>query len=78
MRRKPMMLGEYASVQGPRVGDWYAAVAGALKRLPRIKAVMQWGSATSSKCDFRLTDSAAALKGFKQSSHSQYILGAKH
>jgi hypothetical protein len=73
-----MMLGEYASTPGPRVGIWYSNVAAALKRLPRIKAVMQWGSATSSRCDFRLSDSAAAMQGFRKSSLSPYVLGTKH
>jgi hypothetical protein len=75
MRKKPIMLGEYASAPGPAVGSWYANVAGALRRLPRIKAAMQWSSATSPTCDFRLTDSTAALAGFAKSSHAPYITG---
>jgi hypothetical protein len=77
MARKPIMLGEYASALGAQVGVWYAAVAPALKRLPRIKAVMQWNSGTSSQCDFRLTDSALALAGFTASSNSAYITGVR-
>ncbi|HTW19122.1 MAG TPA: glycosyl hydrolase [Mycobacteriales bacterium] len=76
MRHKPLLLGEYASAIGPKVGAWYAHVATALHHLPRIKALMQWSSATSSTCDFRLTDSAAALAGFGVSSNSRYVLGA--
>jgi beta-mannanase len=76
MRNKPIMLGEYASAPGPSVGSWYAHVARALKHLPRIKAVIQWSSAVSG-CDFRLTDSAAAMAGFAKSSVARYITGAK-
>ncbi len=77
MSKKPLFLGEYATVLGSRAGAWYSHVAKALKHLPRIKAVMQWSSATSSRCDFRLSDSASALAGFKKSGDSNYILG-KH
>jgi Glycosyl hydrolase family 26 len=76
MKNKPIMLGEYGSVSGPAVGAWYAEVPQALRQLPRIKAVIQWSSATSSVCDFRLTDSAAALAGFTAASHSPYVTGA--
>jgi hypothetical protein len=76
MKNKPIMLGEYASAPGAQVGAWYAGVAGALKRLPHIKAVMQWSS-TSDGCDFRLQDSAAALAGFAVSSTSAYVLGLR-
>jgi hypothetical protein len=74
MKQKPIMLGEYASAPGPKIGSWYAGVASALKRLPRIKAVMQWSS-TSAGCDFRLVDSAPALAGFTASSNARYIIG---
>lgn len=77
MRRKPIMLGEYASAPGSAIGQWYAAVAPTLKRMPKIKAVMQWSWMTSSVCDFRLTQSSQALAGFTKSSNSPYILGVK-
>jgi beta-mannanase len=76
MRDKPILLNEYASATGPAVGRWYAGVARTLQRLPKIKAVMQWSSAMPT-CDFRLTDSAAALAGFAKSSNAPYITGAK-
>jgi Glycosyl hydrolase family 26 len=75
MKQKPIMLAEYASAAGPAIGAWYAAVAPALKRLPRIKAVMQWSWMTSSTCDFRLSSYSAALPGFILSSHARNILG---
>jgi Glycosyl hydrolase family 26 len=78
MKHKPLSLGEYASTLGPHTGSWYAHVARALKHLRRIKAVMQWSSGTSPSCDFRLTDSVAALRGFAKSSNAPYITGVKH
>jgi Glycosyl hydrolase family 26 len=75
MRNKPFMLGEYASAHGPLVQSWYAGVASALSRLPQIKAVMQFDNSPSAGCSFNLNSSAAALAGFKASSHSAYILG---
>jgi hypothetical protein len=78
MKNKPIMLGEYGSDPGPQIGSWYAGVPKALKRLPRIKAVMQWSSQTSAVCNFRLTDSAAAMKGFATASRSPYIMGLRH
>jgi hypothetical protein len=76
MRNKPIMLGEYASAPGASVGSWYAHVARALRYLPKIKAVIQWSSSVSSPpCDFRLTDSAAALAGFAKSANAPYITG---
>jgi hypothetical protein len=77
MKNKPIMLGEYGSGAGPRVRNWYAGVAAALKRLPRIKAVMQWDVDESPACDFRLTDSPAALAGFTFSAKSRYITGPR-
>lgn len=76
MKHKPIMLGEYASAPGPSIKSWYAGVAPALKRMPRIKAVMQWSS-TSAGCDFRLADSGSALAGFRASSNSAYVIGAR-
>jgi hypothetical protein len=75
MRHKPMMLAEYASAEGPAQGRWYAHVARALRQLPRIKAVMEFGSQGAPGCDFRLGDSPAALRGFAKSGHSRYVTG---
>jgi hypothetical protein len=76
MKNKPIMLAEYASAPGAAIGSWYAGVAAALKRLPRIKAAIQF-SATGETggCDFKLGDSAPALAGFKLSSNAPYITG---
>jgi Glycosyl hydrolase family 26 len=75
IRDKPILLGEYASLAGSRVESWYASISRTLRRLPRIKAVMQWSARASSVCDFRLTNSARAMRGFRAASHSRYILG---
>lgn len=75
MRKKPIMFGEYGSAPGPGVQAWYAGVAHALRRLPRVKAVMEFSTYGSSNCDFRLTDSTAALAGFTKSANSPYITG---
>jgi hypothetical protein len=77
IRRKPVMLGEYASAFGPSVGHWYASIASTLRRLPRIKAVMQWSARVSNACDYVLTSNSAALRGFRASSHSAYVLGRR-
>lgn len=77
MSHKPIILGEYGSAAGQHVGSWYARVAATLRHLPRIKAVMQWSDATSPACDFKLTDSSAALAGFKVSSNARYVTGAR-
>ena len=78
MRSKPLMLGEYGSNVGPKVGKWYASVAGALKRLPRIKAVMQFSADPGGyRCDFILAHNASSMAGFRSSSHAPYVLGTR-
>ncbi|MBV9871213.1 MAG: hypothetical protein JO214_11375 [Frankiaceae bacterium] len=76
MRHKPLILAEYGSAQGPKVGRWYAGVGPTLRQLPRIKAALQF-SATSSgpKCTLTLGASRAALDGFSRSGRSSYVLG---
>ncbi len=74
MRHKPIMLGEYASAPGPTIETWYAGIAGTLRRMPRIKAVMEFDHETSS-CDFRIEADPAALAGFTASSTAPYVLG---
>lgn len=77
MAGKPIMLGEYGSVQEPtnttRAGEWYGGVADALKGLPSIKAVVQWNSSTSTKCDFRVTQATNLLNGFVASAKDPYV-----
>jgi hypothetical protein len=74
---KPIMLGEYGSIQDSsnpqRAGDWYAGVTDALKGLPDIKAVVQWNSSTSTKCDFRVTQASNLLEGFVSSGKDPYV-----
>lgn len=79
MADKPILLGEYGSVPDPdnvgRIKDWYGGVPAALKRLPHIKAVIQWNSQTSTICDFRVTGSPAALSGFRSAANAPYVTG---
>jgi glycosyl hydrolase family 26 len=76
MRRKPIMVGEYGSAPGAKIGAWYADVPSALRRMPDIKAVLQWDSRGSpTLCDFRLSDSPAAMAGFKVASLAPYVVG---
>jgi hypothetical protein len=75
MRHKPMMLAEYATLLGTRAHRWYDDVPHALRRLPRIKAVIEWNQKDTNGCDFAVTDSASALAGFRAASHSPYVLG---
>jgi hypothetical protein len=77
MKHKPIMLGEYATAPGTNADSWYAHVAPALRRLPRIKAVMQWSS-VSAGCNFRINQSTATLAGFKVSSNAPYVIGLRH
>jgi Glycosyl hydrolase family 26 len=76
-RNKPFMLAEYGSVtkdgDSNALGMWYGAMAGTLANFPNLKAVVQFDSATSSACDFRVTTSASALAGFARSALSPYV-----
>jgi len=76
MSAKPIMLTEYASAPGASIGAWYAAVAPALQQLPRIKALIQWNAMASATCDYRLTNSASAVAGFKTSANAPSVTGA--
>jgi hypothetical protein len=76
MRHKPLFLAEYASAQGPRIKQWYADVALALRRLPRIMAAMQFSAPSPEPpCTVTLEASRAALAGFSKSGRSKYVLG---
>ncbi len=81
MGDKPVLLGEYGSVPDSsdpqRVADWYTGVSDALAQMPRIKAVIQWNSSTSSTCDFRVTGSPEAMSGFRSASLDPYINGSR-
>ncbi|MDF5757255.1 glycosyl hydrolase [Spongiactinospora sp. TRM90649] len=55
---KPFIISEYGTESDPERpqarGRWYADVPKVLKKLPRIKAVLQWNAVDSQGCDFRL------------------------
>jgi hypothetical protein len=74
---KPVLLGEYGTVSDParptRAREWYEAVPEALKSMPRIRAVNQWSSSTSTSCDFRVT--GEVLAGFRSAGQDPYVNG---
>jgi hypothetical protein len=76
MRHKPLLLSEYGSVLGKQVYRWYAAIPAVVKRLPRLKAFMQFSAPTSSGCDTTLSDSRDALAGFTKAGSSPAVTGA--
>jgi hypothetical protein len=77
MEHKPFLLSEYAAaVQSPNAQRWYSSIDNALRRLPRIKALMQFSGHATSKCDVSLADSSAAMTGFSQSGMAPVVTGA--
>ncbi|NGN69812.1 hypothetical protein G5C51_38730 [Streptomyces sp. A7024] len=67
--KKPLMLSEYGSAQDTaktgRQADWYAEVPEVLKRMPQVKAALQWNSRDPGPhCDLSLQndDAVDALK----------------
>lgn len=77
MRNKPLLVAEYGSVHGPQVRKWYASIPRDLRRMPRIKGMMQFSAPTLSGCDVSVPDSAAAMAGFKHASQSKRVTGRK-
>jgi hypothetical protein len=76
---KPILLGEYGTVSDAndpaRARQWYADLPAALESMPRIRALMQWSSSTSTTCDFRLTQDPQALDGFRTAGRKPYVSG---
>ncbi|WP_419996213.1 glycosyl hydrolase [Streptomyces boninensis] len=67
--KKPLMLSEYGSAQDTRdpgrQADWYADVPEVMKRMPQVKAALQWNSRDPGPhCDLSLQngEAVAALK----------------
>jgi hypothetical protein len=77
MRGKPLMIAEYGSVHGPKVRHWYASIPRDLRRMPRIKALMQFSAPTRSGCDVGVPDSAAALAGFAHAGNATRVIGRR-
>lgn len=75
---KPWMLAEYGTRSGryawqePR---WYYDLPAALRRLPRIRAVVQWDDLLSPACDFRIDVRRAVLLAFAAASRSRAVRG---
>ncbi len=67
---KPLMLPEYAS-NGTDQGAWYAGIPAALKKLPRIKAAVQFNSGGG--CVHRISASPDNLAGYRAASHDPYV-----
>jgi hypothetical protein len=79
MKHKPFLLSEYAAaVSEPHVQRWYASIPNTLRRLPRLKALIQFSghAASPPNCDVSLADSSAAMAGFAQASMSPRVSGA--
>jgi hypothetical protein len=76
MRHKPFLLGEYSvAAQAPNARRWYASIGNALRRLPRLKALMQFSGHTERPCSFALSASPAAMAGFATAANSRPVTG---
>ena len=75
MKGKPVLLSEYGSLAGSGVQAWYAGVAPALQALPLLKAAIMYDAEPSAACDWLLSQSPVAMKGFITSGLSPYVTG---
>jgi hypothetical protein len=75
MRKKPLLISEYGSVNGPQVRNWYASIPQDLRRMPRIKALIQFSAPTTSGCDVSVPHSQAALAGFAHAAVARRVIG---
>jgi hypothetical protein len=78
MRRKPLLISEYGSVHGRHVRKWYASIPKDLRRLPRIKALIQFSAPTTSGCNVSVPASRAALAGFSKAGVARRVIGKEH
>ncbi|WP_283137688.1 glycoside hydrolase family 26 protein [Rhizohabitans arisaemae] len=73
---KPLMIAEYGSESDPRDpaarANWYRDIPQVLKRLPNIKAVMQWNSKDPDGCDFTLTGDGV-LEAYAEAGRDPYV-----
>jgi hypothetical protein len=77
MDGKPLMLSEYAATAtNPAAKSWYASIPKTLKKLPRIKALVQYSDTSPTGCDVTVTDSKAALAGYKKAANSPVVTGS--
>ncbi|SDQ32812.1 glycoside hydrolase family 26 protein [Thermostaphylospora chromogena] len=73
---KPFILSEYGTESDPdrpkARGEWYKDVPRTLKKMPNIKAVLQWNAVDSEGCDFTLTG-PGVLDSFAQAGKDPYV-----
>jgi hypothetical protein len=77
MRGKPLLVSEYGSVHGSRVRHWYASIPKDLRRLPRIKALIQFSAPTPTHCDVSVPTSRAALAGYAHAAVAKRVDGRR-
>lgn len=75
MRHKPLLASEYGTAPGPRALHWYAAIPATVRRLPRLKALIQFSGPTITPCAVQLDASHAALTGFVHAARSPLVMG---
>jgi hypothetical protein len=70
---KPVMISEMGTTPiGAATDDWYRAVPGTLRKLPRIRAVKVWNSKVG-PCDFRITTVPGTLGAFTTAGTDPYV-----
>ncbi len=73
---KPVMLAEFGSAANPadpgQEAAWYRGIVPAIKRLPRLKALVMWNSATPG-CDLQLSAEPSAARAYREAGMSRYL-----
>jgi hypothetical protein len=73
---KPVMLAEFGSAANPadpgQEAAWYRGLVPAIKRLPRLKALVMWNSATPG-CDLQLSAEPSAARAYREAGMSHYL-----
>jgi hypothetical protein len=73
---KPVMLAEFGSAANPanpgQEAAWYRGIVPAIKRLPRLKALVMWNAATPG-CDLQLSAEPPAARAYRQAGLSPYL-----
>ena len=75
MRHKPMLASEYGSAPGAKVAKWYRGIPSMLRRMPRLRALIQFSGPTTTPCPVQLSASHAAMAGFVHAARSPRVLG---
>jgi hypothetical protein len=73
---KPLMLAEYGtesdSADSSARADWYRDIPAAMKRMPNLKAIIQWNNTDVDDCDFSLTG-PGVLEAFAETGKDSYF-----